>query len=94
MLISIDDPSFTFFIGLCLLRRKRDALLLADAEHIPEIVMEMHFGGEEQIDSVIVEAVSLYKNTPRQYSLKLYLRPAILQNVMSMHLRATSCQYF
>ena len=84
MLISIDDPSFTFFIGLCLLRRKRDALLLADAEHIPEIVMEMHFGGEEQIDSVIVEAVSLYKNTPRQYSLKLYLssyiRPTILQS--------------
>ena len=65
MLIAVDDPSFTYFIGLCLLRRQRDRLLLADSEKIPEIVMQMNFNGEEEIDSVIVEAVSLHKNTPR-----------------------------
>jgi hypothetical protein len=65
MLIAVDDPSFTFFIGLCLLRRKRDALLLVDAEKIPEIVMQLHFSGEEEIDSILSEAVRVYMNTPR-----------------------------
>jgi hypothetical protein len=65
MLIAIDDPSFTFFIGLCLLRRKRDALLLAEVEKIPEIISDMSFKGEEEVDSVVMEAVSLYNTTPK-----------------------------
>ncbi|KAJ1379634.1 rab-GTPase-TBC domain-containing protein, partial [Ochromonadaceae sp. CCMP2298] len=49
MLIAVDDPSFTFFIGLCLLLRRRDQLLLADRERIPEILMRVQFQGEYSV---------------------------------------------
>jgi hypothetical protein len=65
MIIAVDDPAFTFFIGLCLLRRKREALLLSGADCIPEIIQDLGFQGEEDIDSVVSEAVVLYKRTPR-----------------------------
>lgn len=65
MVIATDDPSFTFFIGMCLLRRKRTELLLADRDRIPEIIVHMHFHGEEEIDAVVTEARALYRATPR-----------------------------
>ena len=73
MLIAVDDPSFTFFIGLCLVRRKRDLLLLAEEEKIPEIISDMSFKGEEEIDSVVIEAVNLYKSTPKCFLRQLRL---------------------
>jgi hypothetical protein len=65
MVIAVDDPSFTFFIGMCLVRRKRTELLLADRDRIPEIIVKMQFNGEEEIDAVVTEARELYRATPR-----------------------------
>lgn len=65
MLIAVDDPAFTFFIGLLLLRTKRDELLRSDCDTIPEIIQNLGFGGEESIDEVVTGAVELYKATPR-----------------------------
>lgn len=65
MIITVDDPAFTFFIGLCLIRRKREDLLLSDPENIPEIMAKIHFNAEEEIDSIVIEALKLYKTTPR-----------------------------
>eukprot|EP01038_Epipyxis_sp_PR26KG_P010762 gene10762-14453_t len=73
MLISVDDPSFTFFIGLCLIRKKRDELLLADTDRIPEIIVKIHFNGEEEIDAIVIEAMKLYTNTPRSFLRNLRL---------------------
>ena len=65
MMIAVDDPSFTFYIGLCLLRRKRTDLLLSDRDRIPEIIVKMQFSGEEEIDSIVTEARELYRATPK-----------------------------
>jgi hypothetical protein len=81
VIIAVDDPSFIFFVGLCLLRRKRDQLLLADTGRIPEILQVLQFSGpggsgEEQeaaVDSIMGEAVELYKNTPRCFLRNLRL---------------------
>lgn len=43
----------------------REKLLLADTDCIPEIIQDLGFQGEEDIDSVVSEAVSYYKRTPR-----------------------------
>ena len=39
------DPSFIFFIGLCLLRNRRNDLLLCDKDLIPEIIVKLQFHG-------------------------------------------------
>ena len=65
MMIAMDDPSFTFFIGLCLLRKSRTDLLMSGADVIPEIITKLHFNGEEEIDAIVTEARDLYKVTPR-----------------------------
>lgn len=65
MIIAIDDPAYTFFIGLCLLRRLRTSLLLAETDTLPEILNSMNFNGDNDIDNIVVEATSLYKVTPR-----------------------------
>lgn len=65
MLIAIDDPGFNFFIGLCLLLRKRSEILLADAEEIPEVFTSIALCGEEDVDSIVIEAQKLYSITPR-----------------------------
>ena len=56
MMIAVDDPSFTFFIGMCLVRRRRTELLLSDRDRIPEIIVKMQFHGEEEIDAIVKEA--------------------------------------
>lgn len=65
MMIAVDDPSFTFFIGLCLVRRRRTELLLSDRDRIPEIIVKMQFHGEEEIDAIVTEARELYRSTPK-----------------------------
>lgn len=65
MIIAVDDPGFVFFIGVCLLRSARAALLSGDAEHIPETISKIHFSSEEDIDKVMCEAIALYRSTPR-----------------------------
>lgn len=65
MMIAVDDPSFTFYIGLCLLRRQRSALLLGDQGNIPELIAKIHFQNEDEIDEVLRDALELYRNTPR-----------------------------
>jgi hypothetical protein len=65
MMIAVDDPSFIFYVGMCLLRRKRTELLLSDRDRIPEIMVNMQFHGEQEIDSVVTEAREFYDSTPR-----------------------------
>jgi hypothetical protein len=65
MMIAVDDPSFTFFIGLCMLRAQRFALLRGDQSSIPEIISAMSFKNEDEIDHILNEAIKLYKITPR-----------------------------
>jgi len=65
MMIAVDDPSFTFFIGMCLVRRRRTELLLSDRDRIPEIIVKMQFHGEEEIDAIVTEARELYRSTPK-----------------------------
>lgn len=89
MMIAVDDPSFTFYIGLCLLRRKRTDLLLSDRDRIPEIIVKMQFSGEEEIDSIVTEARELYRATPKCFlrylrlccvsTTELMPQPAMLQ---------------
>lgn len=73
MIIAVDDPSFTFFIGLALLRRKRNELLLAEAFKIPEIITTMNLQDEEDIDNIVSEALILYNLTPRSFCRNLRL---------------------
>lgn len=73
MLIAVDDPSFTFFVGLCLLRRLRSSLLLSDSDTLPEILRNLRFKDGDDIDSVMVEAFQLYKITPRCFCRNLRL---------------------
>jgi hypothetical protein len=73
MIIAVDDPSFTFFIGLALLRRKRNELLLAETFKIPEIITTMNLQDEEDIDRVVSEALVLYNLTPRSFCRNLRL---------------------
>lgn len=66
MLIAVDDPSFTFFIGLCMLRRQREALLQGDTSNIPEVLANsVRFNNEEEVDYIVKEAMKLYQITPR-----------------------------
>lgn len=74
MLISVDDPAFTFFIGLCLLRRRREAFLLTGVDGIPEVIAKMHqLQDETEIDGLGTEALELYQATPRCFIRSLRL---------------------
>ena len=53
--------SFYFYFSFY----SRDELLKADANSIPEIIQRLGFRGEEDIDSVVSEAIAIYKITPR-----------------------------
>lgn len=70
--LAVDDPSFTFFIGMRLLCHKRDDLLVSQADRIPEIISSLHFSSEQEIDIVLQEALSQYRSTPT--SLRRHLR--------------------
>lgn len=65
MMIAVDDPSFTFFIGLCMIRKQRTALLLGDVSNIPEVISNIQFKHEDEIDETVAEALKLYQMTPR-----------------------------
>ena len=69
MILAVDDPAFTFFVGLCLLKRLRESLLHADIDSIPEIFNNLHFQGEEDIDRIVFEAMKVYQQTPRCFSI-------------------------
>eukprot|EP01041_Mallomonas_annulata_P002101 gene2101-4106_t len=74
ILISVDDPAFTFFIGLCMLRRLRNGLLMAAVESIPEIISKIHqMQDENEIDTLVSEAVKCYSSTPRCFLRSLRL---------------------
>lgn len=74
MLISVDDPAFTFFIGLCLLRRRREALLLTCVDSIPEVIAKMHqLNDEVEVDELGTLALQLYQATPRCFIRSLRL---------------------
>lgn len=81
MLISVDDPAFMFFLGLCLIRGKRNEILLKDTDQIPEIMTKILFEGEEDIEKILAEALSFYRITPR-----CVLRNVRLCNVFSSEL--------
>ena len=53
MIIAVDDPAFSFFIGLALLRRRREPLLAAGADDIPEVMQTLSFAGENDVDNVV-----------------------------------------
>lgn len=65
MMIAVDDPAFIFYIGLCMLISKREKLLIADVSNIPEIIANLHFKTEEDIDQTVLDALKLYRATPR-----------------------------
>eukprot|EP01040_Poterioochromonas_malhamensis_P000694 gene694-742_t len=67
MMISVDDPAFMFFIGLTLLIKRRDSILLSDISNIPEIINShnISFQNEEEIDQTVRDAWFLYRTTPR-----------------------------
>lgn len=65
IIIAVDDPAFTFFVGVCMLRSKRSELLLSDGPNIPEIISSIQFTSEGDIDTTLGEALKLYKVTPR-----------------------------
>lgn len=65
LLIAWDDSAFTFFIGLCLLRRRRSALLAAQTDGIPDVIHDMYIHDDKEVDSLVSEAIILYKSTPR-----------------------------
>lgn len=72
MFIAIDDPAFTFFIGLCLLMKNRYELLLVTRELIPEVIMKLQLftvdnHGDEIMDQILQQAKELYKSTPRLF---------------------------
>jgi len=73
--IAVDDPAFTFFIGLCLLRKRRTELLSCEAEEIPDIIgtSRLQFDDGEDVDRVIEEALILYRTTPRSICRNLRL---------------------
>ena len=64
MLLAVDDPAFNFFIGLSLLRRHREAFLLAEQDKIPEIIQKMRMQ-ESEIDDLVADALDMYRKTPR-----------------------------
>ena len=43
----------------------RKELLRCDADSIPEIIQSLGFKGEEDIDTIVCEAITLYKIAPR-----------------------------
>ena len=93
MIIAVDDPAFMFFIGLSLLRKIKEELLLQDTDHIPEVMQKLGFHGEEDIDAVVTDAVSLYKRTPRSLVRNLRLccvSTTQLQATTSMSLPSSS----
>jgi len=72
--LAIDDPSFIFFIAVRLLVRKRELLLVSDAEHLPEVIASLQiFASEGNIDEVLKEANGLYRDTPRGFLRNLRL---------------------
>lgn len=75
MMIAVDDPAFTFFIGLCLLCKRRTELLLASCDTIPEIIstLGLVLVSEEDVDTVVSEALQSYKKTPRCFLRNLRL---------------------
>lgn len=73
MMIAVDDPAFNFFIGLSLLRKKRDSLLKSEMENIPEILSKLSLGGVEDVDDMVSEALPAYKQTPRGFCRHLRL---------------------
>ena len=73
IMIAVDDPAFTFFIGLTMLQRLRDELLLKDSDMIPEIISKIGMSGEEDVDLVASEALAAYRETPRCFCRNLRL---------------------
>lgn len=65
MMIAVDDPAFNFFIGLRMICSQRERILLSDPLSIPEIISDIHFANEEDIDLTVSEALKLYKVAPR-----------------------------
>lgn len=73
IMIAVDDPAFTFFIGLRLLQRLRGRLLLSDTDLIPEVVSTIGMTGEDDVDSIASEALAAYRMTPRCFIRNLRL---------------------
>ena len=66
MLISVDDAAFTFFIGLTMLRSKRDVLLQAEPAEIPEIIGSLRIDSDEHnVDHLLEKAWKEYQMAPR-----------------------------
>jgi hypothetical protein len=65
MLIAVDDPAFSFFIGLCMLRQHRAYLIMSGVDSIPEIISGIHITSEADVDKLVVDALQIYRLTPR-----------------------------
>lgn len=98
MIITVDDPAFTFFIGLCLIRRTKSSLLLCEQDTIPEILNNMTFSSDTDIYEVLQEALSLYRITPRSFCRNLRLccvgnaelAPQPVGLITSRHIRSSN----
>ena len=75
------NNTITNYKGLCLIRGKRGDILLKDTDQIPEIMTKILFEGEDDIEKILSEALSLDRITPR-----CVLRNIRLCNVFSSEL--------
>lgn len=73
MMLSVDDPSFSFFVGLALIGKMRARLLVSEAGTIPEVITDLVFHSEKEIDQVVKSAYALYQATPRSFCRNLRL---------------------
>lgn len=79
ILIAVDDPAFTFYIGICLLRKNRDLFLSCSREELPEKVKNLKFNTEDEIDLILKNALELYNQAPR--SILRYLRLCCVSSI-------------
>ncbi|RYZ15488.1 MAG: hypothetical protein EOO70_06705 [Myxococcaceae bacterium] len=68
MLIAVDDPAFMFFVGVCLLRGRREELLRCAGESLPEVLSQIAFKTEEDVDEVMRQSRELYQDSPKCFT--------------------------
>ncbi len=74
LFIVFDDPAFTFCIAVVLITQQRSGILLSDMNSIPEVISSNeNFNSPEGIRTIVSEAQSIYKRTPRTFMRHLRL---------------------
>eukprot|EP01038_Epipyxis_sp_PR26KG_P005709 gene5709-7880_t len=73
-MLTVDDPCFTFFLAVSVIRKKREKLLCGDTGKILEIVFSIRLENDDEVDEIISDAINLYKQQlPESFLSKLRL---------------------